>query len=95
MLVFYIVTAVDVFCSSRRYRDLLVVFQRLKSGGERIEDFEDTGDDALREKLSENEKIMRQMSETWEEKLQKTGEPTKTVNRYYTFRAADALMGCE
>ena len=38
-----------------------------------IEDFEETGDDALREKLSENEKIMRQMSETWEEKLQKTG----------------------
>ena len=38
-----------------------------------IEDFEETGDDALREKLSENEKIMRQMSETWEEKLLKTG----------------------
>ncbi|KAF0312126.1 Kinesin-like protein KIF13A [Amphibalanus amphitrite] len=53
-----------------RLRDQL---SRLKSGGEMIEDFEETGDDALREKLSENEKIMRQMSETWEEKLQKTG----------------------
>jgi kinesin family protein 13 len=28
----------------------------------------------LTEKLSESEKLMKEMSQTWEEKLQKTGE---------------------
>ena len=68
--------------------------QRLKSGGEMIEDFEETGDDALREKLSENEKIMRQMSETWEEKLQKTGTAQFTETGHSDYYGDMILGGC-
>ena len=37
----------------------------------------------LKEKLSENEKLMKEMSLTWEEKLFKTGK-IMNFNGYYT-----------
>jgi hypothetical protein len=38
--------------------------------------------EVLREKLSENEKLMKEMSLTWEEKLHKTG---KSLSKTFLF----------
>ena len=45
-------------------------------------------DTTLKEKLSENEKLMKEMSLTWEEKLYKTGEGMTVL------QDEDGLTGC-